>query len=43
MRTERQIYLGVHEDLAWLLRVRAVVRALEEQVAADRDLLLQGT
>jgi DNA-binding transcriptional LysR family regulator len=43
MRTERQIYLGVHEDLAWLLRVRAVVRALEEQVAADRDFLLQGT
>lgn len=42
VRTERPIYLGVHEDLAWVPRVRAVVRALEERVAADRDFLMQG-
>jgi DNA-binding transcriptional LysR family regulator len=42
VRAERPIYLGVHEDLAWLPRVRAVVRALEKQVAADRDFLMQG-
>lgn len=43
VRTERPIYLGVHEDLAWIPRVRAVVRILEEQVAADRDFLMQDT
>lgn len=43
VRTERPIYLGVHEDLAWVPRVRAVVRALETRVVADRDFLMQGT
>jgi DNA-binding transcriptional LysR family regulator len=41
VRTERPIYLGVHEDLAWIPRVRVVVRVLEEQVAADRGFLMQ--
>lgn len=43
VRTERPIYLGVHEDLAWVPRVRTVVSALEKWVTDDRDFLMQGT
>lgn len=43
VRTERPIWLAVHEDLAWLPRVRALTRFLEESLAADRAFLLHGT
>lgn len=42
VRSERPIYLAVHEDLAWVPRVRAVVKTLEECVAGDSEFLLQG-
>lgn len=42
VRTERPIWLGVHEELAWLPRVRTLTRFLEETIAADRRFLVEG-
>jgi DNA-binding transcriptional LysR family regulator len=42
VRAERPIYLAVHEDLAWVPRVRETVRFLEETLRADRDFLMDG-
>ncbi|RVT98918.1 LysR family transcriptional regulator [Rhodovarius crocodyli] len=42
IRAERPIYLAVHEDLAWVPRVRETVRFLEETLRADRDFLMDG-
>ena len=42
IRAERPIYLAVHEDLAWVPRVRETVRFLEEQLRADQAFLMEG-
>lgn len=42
LRTTRQIYLTVHQDLVCVPRIRETMRFLEEAVAAERDFLLHG-
>jgi DNA-binding transcriptional LysR family regulator len=42
VRTERPIYLAVHEELAWVPRVKETVRFLEEILRADADFLIRG-
>ncbi|MCW8087408.1 LysR family transcriptional regulator [Sabulicella glaciei] len=42
VRTERPVYLAVHEDLAWVPRLRETVRFLEETLASDHRFLLEG-
>ena len=42
VRTERPIYLSVHEELAWVPRVKETVRFIEEMLRADADFLMQG-
>lgn len=42
VRTERPIYLAAHDDLAWMPRVREIVRFLEELVHGDQQFLMEG-
>ncbi len=42
VRTERPIYLSVHEELAWVPRVKETVRFIEEMLRADAEFLMQG-
>ena len=42
LRAERPIYLAVHEELAWVPRMRETVRFLEETLHADRHMLMEG-
>lgn len=42
VRTERPVYVAVHEDLAWVPRVRETVRFIEEQLRADQRFLREG-
>lgn len=42
IRTERPIYLSVHEELAWVPRVKETVRFLEESLREDAAFLTQG-
>lgn len=42
VRTERPIYLSVHEELAWVPRVKETLRFLEEILRADAIFLMQG-
>lgn len=42
VRTERPVYLAVHEDLAWVPRVRETVRFLEDLLRADHRFLMEG-
>jgi DNA-binding transcriptional LysR family regulator len=41
VRTERPIFLALHQDLEFVPRIRTVARFLEEMVVADRDFLMQ--
>lgn len=42
VRTERPVYLAVHEDLSWVPRVRTTVRFLEDTLRADHRFLMEG-
>jgi DNA-binding transcriptional LysR family regulator len=42
IRSERPIYLAVHEDLAWVPRVRETVRFLEATLKEDARFLMDG-
>ena len=42
VRTERPIFLAIHQDLEYVPRIRAVARFLEETIAADQGFLLQS-
>ena len=42
LRSERPVFLAVHQDLAWVPRVRETVRFLEEVLRADQRLLMDG-
>jgi DNA-binding transcriptional LysR family regulator len=42
VRSERPIFLAVHEELAWVPRVRETVRFLEEVLHADERFLMEG-
>jgi DNA-binding transcriptional LysR family regulator len=42
VRSERPVYLAVHQDLAWVPRVRETVRFLEETLRADHRFLMEG-
>ena len=41
VRTERPIFLAIHQDLEYVPRIRAVARFLEETITADQGFLLQ--
>ncbi len=42
IRTERPIYLAVHEELAWVPRVKETRHFLEETLRADAGFLMHG-
>ncbi len=42
VRTERPVYLAVHEDLSWVPRVRETVRFLEATLKAEQRFLMDG-
>jgi DNA-binding transcriptional LysR family regulator len=42
VRTERPVYLAVHEDLSWVPRVRETVRFLEQMLRDDERFLMEG-